>query len=123
MARMHWFWRAAIAILAGLICYAVPQFQVQSIYFRLAVRIHALFSAPDLLDSEGRLRHQLLWQMVSCPVAYFLPPAIVAFGVYGVVTWRPRRSSQASGEESCRRCGYILRGLTEPRCPECGERI
>ncbi|MCH8852005.1 MAG: hypothetical protein IID41_05065 [Planctomycetes bacterium] len=22
--------------------------------------------------------------------------------------------------ESCRQCGYHLRGLTEPRCPECG---
>jgi predicted amidophosphoribosyltransferase len=21
----------------------------------------------------------------------------------------------------CRRCGYNLKGLTEPRCPECGE--
>lgn len=27
------------------------------------------------------------------------------------------------GETRCRRCGYILRGLSEPRCPECGERI
>jgi len=26
-------------------------------------------------------------------------------------------------ETRCRRCGYVLRGLTEPRCPECGERI
>ena len=23
----------------------------------------------------------------------------------------------------CRRCGYILHGISEPRCPECGERI
>lgn len=23
----------------------------------------------------------------------------------------------------CRKCGHILRGLSEPRCPECGERI
>lgn len=23
----------------------------------------------------------------------------------------------------CRRCGYLLRGLREPRCSECGERI
>ena len=23
----------------------------------------------------------------------------------------------------CLKCGYILKGLTEPRCPECGERI
>jgi hypothetical protein len=28
-----------------------------------------------------------------------------------------------SRQPRCRRCGYILRGLTEPRCPECGERI
>lgn len=26
-------------------------------------------------------------------------------------------------ETRCRRCQYILRGLSEPRCPECGERI
>lgn len=26
-------------------------------------------------------------------------------------------------ETRCRICGYILRGITEPRCPECGERI
>jgi hypothetical protein len=23
----------------------------------------------------------------------------------------------------CGHCGYILKGITEPRCPECGERI
>lgn len=26
-------------------------------------------------------------------------------------------------ETHCRACGYILRGLSEPRCSECGERI
>lgn len=26
-------------------------------------------------------------------------------------------------ETRCRKCAHILRGLTEPRCPECGERI
>lgn len=26
-------------------------------------------------------------------------------------------------ETRCRQCGYILRGITEPRCPECGQRI
>ena len=26
-------------------------------------------------------------------------------------------------ETRCRKCGYILRGISEPRCPECGERI
>ena len=26
-------------------------------------------------------------------------------------------------ETRCRKCRYILRGLTEPRCPECGTEI
>ncbi len=30
---------------------------------------------------------------------------------------------RGDNETRCRKCGYILRGLTEPRCPECGERI
>lgn len=27
------------------------------------------------------------------------------------------------GETRCRKCRHILRGLSEPRCPECGEPI
>lgn len=38
-----------------------------------------------------------------------------------VLTWLDAR--RGDYETRCRRCGYILRGLTEPRCPECGERI
>jgi len=32
-------------------------------------------------------------------------------------------SRRGDYETRCRRCGYILRGITEPRCPECEERI
>ena len=31
--------------------------------------------------------------------------------------------SNADDECRCRKCKYILRGITEPRGPECGERI
>ncbi len=27
------------------------------------------------------------------------------------------------GETRCRRCGYILKGLSKPECSECGEVI
>ena len=30
---------------------------------------------------------------------------------------------RGDGELRCRRCGHVLRGLSEPRCPECGEAI
>ncbi len=35
----------------------------------------------------------------------------------------PRTMDDASGETRCRRCHHLLRGLKEPRCPECGEAI
>lgn len=31
--------------------------------------------------------------------------------------------NRRDSETRCRKCGYILRELSEPRCPECGERI
>lgn len=31
--------------------------------------------------------------------------------------------ARSVGEPRCRKCRYILNGLSEPRCPECGEPI
>jgi len=48
-------------------------------------------------------------------------------GCAGFFIWhRPyirfvRQYLQDRGVAVCLRCGYDLRGLTEPRCPECGE--
>ena len=49
-------------------------------------------------------------------------PAVFVLAVYGVLTlrWGPKASDN---ETRCRKCDYILRGITEPRCPECGEVI
>ena len=33
------------------------------------------------------------------------------------------RSSPQDRHTYCGHCGYILKGITEPRCSECGERI
>jgi hypothetical protein len=53
----------------------------------------------------------------------FLPALIPAFIVYGVLIrfWGP--VCRQDDETRCRKCAYILRGISEPRCPECGERI
>ena len=49
----------------------------------------------------------------------FLTGPIVATVLANMLTPKER----LDGETRCRKCGYILKGLTEPRCSECGERI
>ncbi len=64
------------------------------------------------------------WVVVSYDPGVAVPAAITlslaaCFGwlLLWLSVWRRDR------ETRCRACGYILRGLSEPRCPECGERI
>jgi rubrerythrin len=56
-------------------------------------------------------------------LAWFLPVLLIAFSIYGLLTWRFGPRAPPDSETRCRECGYILRGISEPRCPECGERI
>ena len=54
-----------------------------------------------------------------------IPGMLLVIGIYSWI-----RSARLEGrmrtireETCCRRCGHILRGISEPRCPECGEHI
>lgn len=42
----------------------------------------------------------------------------LAFGAWD--SWRLYRPRPEPAENCCRKCGYLLTGLPEPRCPECG---
>ena len=59
--------------------------------------------------------YSIFWVSVVCVTA--LPGILVASAI---VARMPR---QPDDECRCRKCKYILRGMTEPRCPECGEQI
>ena len=63
---------------------------------------------PDMLNS-------LIYDAARV-TGILLPGLIVAVAI--AIRRRPRFD-----EPRCRNCGYILRGLAEPRCPECGERV
>ncbi len=47
------------------------------------------------------------------PASYFI----------AIMAYRHLTNRDPVDETRCRKCQYILRGITEPRCPECGERI
>ena len=93
---MHWFWRALIALGVGFVAACVIQ------------------GRPPV----GFLQRALADSLII--VVFTGIPILV---VYAYLTRRYGPVAQLEAETRCRKCQYILRGITEPRCPECGERI
>ena len=59
------------------------------------------------------------WAFIDAvALAILAAPGIVLAAL--VYAWRHGERDQHT---RCGKCGYLLKGLTEPRCPECGERI
>jgi hypothetical protein len=115
---MHWFWRAAISTALTCIYGASTSFNgplnaTHNALFRSVVQLEA-----HLFDgSKTSLDEQIGWA-----VAWVLPYCLLLLVVFGLLTVCFPRDA-AGGETLCRKCGYNLRGISEPRCPECGERI
>ncbi len=111
-ARLHWFWRGMLAAMFGTACFTGCVYYTR-IYWDPCYSIQYLFAAWGLSIPIGEFLE---------PMAWGLPPALGALLAYGLLTrWFGNRP--LDGELHCRRCNHILRGLGEPRCPECGEAI
>ena len=93
---MHWFWRATgtVVLVAGG-------------FFLLDAEI-----APRGLGSSDA-------GMAIHFAALFAMTVLTIYGGLGRLF--PHNTDDS--ELRCRKCQYILRGITEPRCPECGECI
>jgi hypothetical protein len=112
-ARLHWFWRGAIAVVTGT-----------TLHF-------LLLELPNVLNRDvyapiyGLVYRTGMSAAWIAATSYFivltLPSVVAAVVAYGILT-RPFRHAP-DGELHCRRCNHNLRGLSEPRCPECGEAI
>jgi hypothetical protein len=101
---MHWFWRVLLASCIGfvadiLVYAAIGYSQGGSVFGYLA---YAFGRWPSLISVVTS----------SPPILYYM-----------LLTRRLGPQPPVPGESLCRRCAYILRGLREPRCPECGEAI
>ena len=99
--QLHWFWREAIATVAGAITGMGYMFALQKLLAGVPMPAGA----------------QIIFTIIALMLA-----SAAAVGVYSYTTrrWGPL---PLDGETRCRKCGYILRGIPEPRCSECGERI
>jgi len=112
---MHWFWRAAIATAASVAWYGLS-------IRRWTILGDILWRVESAILWQGSPQAQRPWCFLISAMLYGAPPAVIALAVFGLSGHlASRRMNQK--ETRCRRCGYILRGITEPRCPECGEKI
>ena len=66
--------------------------------------------------------HMTLGFLVQTLLLYLLPVTLLA-ALIGAVTYRKLSKPVAYAECRCRRCGYILKGISKLECPECGEVI
>ena len=99
---MHWFWRAAIAVGAGSV----------------ACLMLILFAG----DTLAYLGSTNLLLSIAVHLSGIVVSQLLCLAAFNVLTLR-YGGRTLDLETRCRKCNYILRGITEPRCPECGERI
>lgn len=113
---MHWFWRMTICV-----CVGAALFEAFDLLYpvQLSVPYRPYAGAPQ---GMGTLRVPVWLAVFGQILARDVPILVAALGIYVLLARREARQGELR-ETRCRRCGYILRGLSEPRCPECGERI
>ncbi len=68
-----------------------------------------------------------LWPLSYWHLAFtlgtVLPASLIGVAVFALLTQWFGPAQRADSHCRCRRCDYILNGLSQPRCPECGESI
>lgn len=103
--RMKWYWR----VLITWFCCVVSTVVVFFTYGQ---------SAVDAVDARYLIESKL-WQSAIIVGVHAPFPMLLSIWFYHLLT----HSSREPGCTYCGCCGYILRGLVDPRCPECGTQL
>ncbi len=117
---MHRFTRAAIAIAVGAVALGLLVALLPAHDGVVPVTTDALLRTG--VQALGYKQWYALGEYPALVVIYLLPAILIAAVSYTLAA-RHAQATELDDGPRCRRCGYILRGLPEPRCPECGERI
>jgi hypothetical protein len=114
----RWYWAAFWSLLA---------------FYGTGVLTALLFTGSPLYGTDAPLEDFTEWvygaaraQLGDGPALMLTvlllatPPMLVGILTFALFRYRHEWND---GHLHCLKCGYILKGLSEPRCPECGERI
>lgn len=107
----------ALAVTVGY----VVQFALSFVVAYGMARLPGANVVQTIVSPDGNQFRVMAMSPWYRPVPYAVPIVAIGLAVF-VYGWL---SQVRSGEHEtrCRRCQYILRGLSEPRCPECGTSI
>lgn len=103
---------------AGVVAIAITAFVVMietAFFWQFRSALYDLVIDPNVTNVP------LLLDGITTSMVWTLPETVLAVLLFA---WLRRRwgPEPVGGDETrCRVCGYILRGLREPSCPECGE--
>ena len=112
LARLHWFWRAAIAIFLACVYAGISIASILNWLKFLAGVIAATLGSTSPPS----------WQLyVAVTFVYFLPALLIAFAIYGWLTMD--FGPKSIPLDCCRQCGYDLAGNVGGRCPVCGDNV
>lgn len=106
-------------------CYAVGRTYEKpalfSIYGWLMSFVALACILPGANDYSGMATGSgILWYHVSICSAYVILTGVFCRISAGLGWAMAEHRIENEAGDSCRKCGYLLRGLTEARCPECG---
>ena len=130
VALNRWAWMLLAALAFAVVAALVErwEYDIRSVIldWGKSAKCEYFQSGGILVGADGPFMggpHQVffnfLWRNAPWVVTYMA--GFVAAAVVYIVSGR--RASPRDGFTRCGVCGHILRGLTEPRCPECGVRI
>jgi hypothetical protein len=98
-------------ILLEAIAFGVFTFLIVGVSLMLLIPAYSSPSTPQ----EQAAAERAAWLVTATSVL------VAALAGYGYWRYQRKRLPPTDEEPRCENCGYILRGLPEPRCPECGE--
>jgi hypothetical protein len=113
---MHWYWAAAISFVAA--------YGVLILWTWLCIRGQLWDQNNAPLEPAYRGCFEFVRRIAPRGAAHFVGVWFdIPFFAAALVTYELLRRPARHEPLRCLKCGYILKGLSEPRCPECGERI
>jgi len=92
-------------------------------WFRFGVitfLVHLTIQGLTTLAGSGRI---YVFSPHAPGFVFLLSSLSIVAALGGLVMACIKHAEEDSEHLRCLKCGYILKGLSEPRCPECGKQI